>query len=56
RQLIQAVVGLNSCGIAHNDISPSNVMLQFKLHPDGTTSYLATLIDLGASTLLSVSP
>ena len=53
-QLCQAAIGLNRVGVAHNDITPDNIMLEPE-QSGATVSYRATLIDLGTATILSVS-
>lgn len=55
-QLLNAVLGLNSIGLGHNDVNPPNVMVQRKQAGNNASSYLrVTLVDLGTATVLDVS-
>ncbi|CAN0483772.1 unnamed protein product [Hapterophycus canaliculatus] len=45
---------LNKIGVAHNDVTPNNVMLEQEADGD-IVSYRTTLIDFGTATILSVS-
>lgn len=53
---MNAVLGLNSIGLAHNDLNMTNVMIERKQSRNNADSYLCvTLVDLGNATILSVS-
>ncbi|CAM9553782.1 unnamed protein product, partial [Scytosiphon promiscuus] len=51
-QLVQTALDLNVAKMAHNDIAPTNIMLQKKL-VRGIWCYHVTLVDLGTATILS---
>ncbi|CBN76101.1 hypothetical protein Esi_0304_0028 [Ectocarpus siliculosus] len=53
-QLFNAMLGLNSIGVGHNDVNPPNVMLERKQARNNAKSYLlATVVDLGTATVLA---
>lgn len=52
-QLIQTAVDLSRVGVANNNITACNVMLQ-REEDDGGVSYRTTLMDFGLATVLSV--
>ncbi|CAM9408043.1 unnamed protein product, partial [Ectocarpus sp. 12 AP-2014] len=53
-QLLNAVLGLNSIGVGHNDVNPPNIMVERKQARNNANSYLlATVIDLGTATVLA---
>ncbi|CAM9387946.1 unnamed protein product, partial [Ectocarpus fasciculatus] len=52
-QVLNAVLGLNSIGVGHNDVNPPNIMVERKWTANNASSYLrVTLIDLGTATVL----
>lgn len=53
---MNAVLGLNSIGVGHNDVNPPNIMVERKQATNNANSYLlATVVDLGTATVLAVS-
>lgn len=54
RQLVETALRLNDIGVAHNDITPDNIMLEKEVTAD-VVSYRVTLVDFGTATILDVS-
>lgn len=52
--MLNAVLGLNSIGLAHNDLQTTNVMVE-RVCVSNPAFLRVTLVDLGTATVLDVS-